>query len=944
VWGVSDMDIPRGDAKMNRPLTQELGAQNTGSLALRLPATGLVPSGSLFVTENYTTSLRLRPIGTLTADEGGNISMKNEQVLPFNIFVNREELQEIMEIEGKINLILSEKIITSEELNQVWNYSMSGLTFSQKEHFTEITSDRIFLQKEVSDIIIRDNENPNRLFSYLINSIEINDISIPYSFATAIDRFQNEALEKDEIILSDYTANRLNAKIGDPITISYFVSHDLKTLEEKNIKLTVKKIVPIWQFTNDTTLSIDFPGLSGVDSCTDWDSDLPIDMDLITDEDEQYWELYKNTPKAIIAYDAIAADWSNAYGNATAIRVSNQIPDLSALRAEMFGIQTIHPREAGIYAALNGVDFSGLFLALGFFIIISAMLLMLIPLSEMLYQRRHETALLQSLGYSRKRIIGILWRESAPVVFLSSIAGVVAGLIYTTLVMWLLGTVWKGATHTDGFAVYPDISTVIGGFTIGIILSMTVLRLAIARNLRKKKGAKARKRDASTSLRNRSAKAERIWIVLFSALSVLIIALNFILIRDVSLFVVGAIILIATAAFWGDYLICKKGATTAKTSFRQEKMIWSTLFFNRKQAILSFLTLTMGVFIVFSVGLNRQGFADSSQIRVGTGGFSIWGESSVPVFHNMATEAGRERLSLNALPADAEILQFLRLSADDASCLNLNKVTTPNVLGVDIDALANSYFQIEQSLHSKNRQQVFEAMKAKTDTVYPALVDATVLQWSLGKNIGDTLFYEVQSGQIAAIQIIGALTNSIFQGNILIDRNHFSEIWSEIAGSEVFLVKVQENEIESTKNLLSRALNEYGVRVSTTNDRLKQFNVVTDTYLTIFLTLGSLGLLLGIISFIIVVRKNLTMRRKEIDLYRTLGFTNPKIERTLYRENLFVPLYAIVVGVVCSLVGASISFMNTSIWVWLTALVFTVFFVGCVVVFVGKSVKDVMKI
>ncbi|MDR0333342.1 MAG: ABC transporter permease, partial [Dysgonamonadaceae bacterium] len=551
VWGVDDMDIPRGDAKINRPLARELGAQNTESLALRLPATGLVPSGSLFVTENYTTSMRVRPIGVVSADAGGNISMRNEQQLPFNIFVNREELAEVLETEGKINVILSEKTITSDELNEVWDYSMSGLSFIhrdkrkanliherfyEQEDFTEITADRIFLQQEVTDIIIRDNENPNRLFSYLVNSIELNGISIPYSFVTAIDRFAKETLAKDEIILSDYTANRLGARVGDKIRLTYFVSHDLKTLEEKSIELTVKKIVPIWQLTNDTTLSTDFPGLSGVDSCIEWDSDLPINMDLITNEDERYWEIFKNTPKAIIAYDAIAADWSNAYGNATAIRVSNEIPDLSNLRAEMFGIQIIHPREAGIYAALNGVDFSGLFLALGFFIIISAMLLMLIPLSEMLYQRRHETALLQSLGYPRKRIINILWQESAPVVFLSSIIGVVAGLIYTTLVMWLLGTVWKGATHTDGFSVYPNISTVIGGFAVGIILSMIVLRLAISRNL-KNKERKTKKIGRKT---------KKVWVILFTILSVVVIFLNFLLIRSVPLFVVGAVILIAT--------------------------------------------------------------------------------------------------------------------------------------------------------------------------------------------------------------------------------------------------------------------------------------------------------------------------------------------------------------------------------------------------------------
>lgn len=71
---------------------------------------------------------------------------------------------------------------------------------------------------------------------------------------------------------------------------------------------------------------------------------------------------------------------------------------------------------SGIYAARNGVDFAGLFLALGFFIIVSAVLLMLNPLSEMFYRRRHEIALLRSMGYTRKRIKGMLWMESVPVV------------------------------------------------------------------------------------------------------------------------------------------------------------------------------------------------------------------------------------------------------------------------------------------------------------------------------------------------------------------------------------------------------------------------------------------------------------------------------------------------------------------------------------------------
>lgn len=922
VWGVSDMNISKGTAKINPALQKEIGDNPVDDIILRLPATGLVPSGSIFVTESYTTSLRLLHKGIIEADKGGNISMKNEQILPFNVFVNREELAETLETEGKINLIFTDKQITYKDLEEIWDYTLSGLSVNNKEGFSEITSDRVFIQEEVISSISKNNAEPNRLFSYLANAIEKKNRSIPYSFVTALDRYNGLPLSQDEIILSDYSASCINARTGDTIQLTYFTSQDLKTLKTDTICLKVKMIVPLSELMKDNSLSADFPGLSDVERCTDWDSDLPIDMNLITDEDERYWDLYKSTPKAIIPYEAVAPDWSNAYGSATAIRVTNADPDLSELRPKMFGIQLIYPQEMGLYAARNGVDFSGLFLALGFFIIVSAMILMQIPLSEMLYKRRHEIALLKALGYTRKRIRKLLWRESAPVVFASSLIGIFVGLLYTVLIMWLLGNVWKGATHTDGFSVYPGIRTISIGLLIGIGLSLGLLYQAITSSLKDKPYHLKKKK---TSLNRRKAIA-----IIISILALFTIFINVLLVRSVTLFVIVGILFIGVATLWGDYLIVRNGAITT-TRFDRKKMIWGTLYANKKQAVSSFLTLTIGAFIVFSVGLNRQGFADSSQIRTGTGGYSLWCESAIPIYHNMGTQAGREKLSLSELPSDTEILQCLRHSADDASCLNLNKVSTPSVLGIDMKALSASDFQITQSIQTS------------TDTVYPALIDATVLTWGLMMNVGDTLHYINDKGQPVSIVLIGTLANSIFQGNILIDRSLFSEIWQETTGSEVFLLKVNEAEKEEVKTLLSQALNEYGVKVSTTSERLKQFNTVTDTYLTIFLTLGGIGLLLGIMSFIIVVRKNLAMRRREIDLYRTLGFTDKSIENILYRENRLVPLYAIITGVISALVGVSISFMNTSVWIWLLALLFTFAFICCTLIFIRKSVKNVIN-
>ena len=84
--------------KINPALSEELGLEASEDIVLRLPATGLVPSGSLFVTKNYTVGLRLSYEGLVPVDSGGNINLKNEQVLPFNVFVRRSDLAEALNV------------------------------------------------------------------------------------------------------------------------------------------------------------------------------------------------------------------------------------------------------------------------------------------------------------------------------------------------------------------------------------------------------------------------------------------------------------------------------------------------------------------------------------------------------------------------------------------------------------------------------------------------------------------------------------------------------------------------------------------------------------------------------------------------------------------------------------------------------------------------------
>lgn len=134
---------------------------------------------------------------------------------------------------------------------------------------------------------------------------------------------------------------------------------------------------------------------------------------------------------------------------------------------------------------------------------------------------------------------------------------------------------------------------------------------------------------------------------------------------------------------------------------------------------------------------------------------------------------------------EAWVLQCLRYKAEEASCLNLNKVTQPSVVGVDLAALDSSDFRIKRSLSDKD----WKGFQTMSDDLYPALVDETVLIWNLGMALGDTLTYQVSPDRTVRVLLAGVLENSVFQGHIVIDKHLFQSIWPQVTGSDLFWLR-----------------------------------------------------------------------------------------------------------------------------------------------------------
>ena len=829
VWG-SDIDsLKPGEVLINEELHLQPSTLHLQPIVLHLPSNSLVGSGSLFVSQSYATQLRLTVKGVKSRQDGGNLLLRQEQVRPKNIFMNRQELAEALGVEGKINVIMSPELISeSQFVGDIWKPEYSGL----QRHGNIIGTDRVFLPQGVVETLA-----PSaRYLAYFVNSLG----TIPYSFVTATDQ-----LHGDETILTDYAAKRMNAHVGDSVVMEYYVSRGgLKRLETRSHRFRVSSIVPISEIRAQAELlTADFPGLSGVNRCTDWDSDLPIDMSRITRADEDFWAAYRQTPKALVSLDAVGKDWIGSYGVAT--KVVTKSP-FSSLQPQNFGIAVVQPRASAIRAAQNGTDFGLLFLALGFFIIIAAILLMQNPLAEMYQLRRPEIQLFSVMGFSRRQVFSRLLAEALPVVLMASPVGVILGYAYAAVILLLLAGPWSGATHTDGFALHARVSTVLIALVVAVLLALLVLCLAVRSGLRA--------RRSPSPLRPRS----------------------------------------------GAWLISR------------ERLLTSSLHYYRRQHRLSFWTLALGVFIVFAVGLNRPDFSHSSGAV--TGGWQFYGESRIPIQYDLNTTAGRHHLHLDDLPAEARFLQLPKHTEDEASCLNLNKVETPSVLGM-----------------SPEDMKTFGIALAERSDLVPVAIDEEALLWSMMKQVGDTLTYHASDGREVRVLIAASYPTGIFHGNAIMPLSAFRQLWPDETGSRILLFSLPSPpgpvSGSSATTPIAQPLSDYGVVVTTTADRLRLFFEVTDTYLNIFLSLGGLGLLLGLVSLLIVIRKNLTARRDEIQLYHTLGFSSDSVVSFLRREQIIVPLMAIFAGAVgCLVISFLLRYWGFAIpgitdTAWLTAII-----------------------
>ena len=137
--------------------------------------------------------------------------------------------------------------------------------------------------------------------------------------------------------------------------------------------------------------------------------------------------------------------------------------------------------------------------------------------------------------------------------------------------------------------------------------------------------------------------------------------------------------------------------------------------------------------------------------------------------------------------------------------------------------------------------------------------------------------------------------------------------------------------------LLQAQLKDLGLDLTPAATRLAEFNSVTNTYLTVFMALGGLGVLIGTFGLGIVLLRNMLDRKQELALLLAMGFRKSQVFLLIFSENLFLLLTGLIIGILAALIGIlpsllspaftipgsfmflliGVIFLSGLIWIWL---------------------------
>ena len=898
-------EVKEEEAVINQRLAEKLGIKSGEELVLRIQNNSLLP-GDLPLTGSSEdqTAIRIKVSILPEKSIAGRFSLHASQVPPENIFINLKKLQDNSNMVGLINLILSKK--PYEELNTLveehWQPETSGLSLRKVDSDTswELVSNRVFLPAEMVS-----KAKGSKVVTYMANEIRLGEKVIPYSIVSAMNpadkvgnSFKNlPDFKNDDIVLNQWTADDLGAKVGDQIKLKYYVDNSDGKLVEKESSLTVSHIIKIDAL--DRNLMPSYPGIADEEHCRDWEPGIPMDLTKIRDTDEKYWQTYKGTPKAVISYEKGKEIWGNRFGDTTSIRWSfatgkeQILSELKEAGPQAAGLIVRDIRVEAENAAAQGIDFGMLFLSMSFFIIIAALLLTALLHAFHMEKRRQEMGIMLACGYTQRDVKNRFLKEGFLLTLFALIPGVPLGIFYTSKIINFLSTIWLDAVGTTEIFLKVSPKALGAGAITFIAFACLTLWIVIRRFMKQNTVELMKEEETQTNFSPANFRFARAGLILLVA-AVLLVILG----QDRQ-FATSSFLLLAAALGITHGFLEKIRAGNQKVLHSMNGLVIRSLSRKSARSLGAVLLMACGTFLVLNTVARQKNLSfDASDKKSGTGGFEYFAQTSISLRYKPDTQEGVDEFDVEKdLLEKSKVVSVRYHRGDDASCLNLNRAQQPQIYGITPSDLNGRFNLSDEEWELLNKEL--------PEDVIPAIGDENTVLWGLGlyKGVGSQITIKDEKGRDVKLQIVALLKNSILQGALITNRTNFDKLYPAESGYQIFMIDPPDEDLKSLIENFEMSFEDYGITVHDSAERLRNFLKIEATYLIIFQMLGGLGLILGALGFGFIILRNVQDRQGELATLKAIGFLNKDISLNLFKEHFILLLWAVFCGTITALIS-----------------------------------------
>ena len=799
-WELADTNNPAAPGEdffaINEALAKRFGIGLTDEIRVQTEKPGEVPRDAPLAGSVEGSSNAARFSGTVTHvirdQQLGRFSLQADQESALNVFLPLAVVQKEIEQEGRANLLLASGSIEG-ALDGAWGMEDVALQRKSLEAGGwQLGSRRIFISQPMEAAAREVMDEPVGVLTYLVNEIRFGDVVVPYSMGTAVGGDLFGDLGEQGAVVTQWLADDAGLAVGDEFEMEFLRVADGRQMVPSTRKFLVKQIIPMDDPRVNQEWAPDFPGVSDSESYRELDPGFELDKDIIRDQDEKYWEDYRVTPKVFISLAAAQEKgmWANRFGDVTGLRAADSAMDTAGFEAQLrsrlslddLGMHLRAPREEAQLAVSQSMDFGGLFASLSFFLIVAALVLVALLFVFGLEQRAGQIGTLLATGFRRRDVRLMLSIEGALVSLVGAVLGAVGGVFYTKAALWALGNVWSGAVAGLEFTYSAKVLSIVIGVVIVQVMAELALWFAcgkIVKSPPRELLAGGGVSGLAEVKRKPLTKLVSFWL----AVGGLIVGVGLALFAQTlqgqalagAFYGAGSLLLIAGIA--GLSLLLRRWALRDVAVLDLGSLGRRNALRRRGRSLAVAGIMASGVFMVMAVNSFRMGFDEA-----GTGGFTLMGSSTLPIYEDLNTLSGQDAHGLDPLPEGGEIVSFRVRQGAEASCLNLNRAQQPRLVGVNPARLiAREAFVFTKKGNWGMLEETLD------DGTVPGIADMNSAMWAMGKKLGDTVIYPGADGDLK-VKLVAFLQGSVLQGNVIISEDNFKKAYPDAGGYQMFLI------------------------------------------------------------------------------------------------------------------------------------------------------------